>query len=311
MKMDGDDDRDWAGDEEHWEGGDDQNWEDPPAKSIAKVHTTSKKSPLKPPAALPQAGCKLKPSSKLKAAVHAVSLRPQNFGLGKGRKSGSVAQTKAKAEVEKDRQSRDGKKVSKPGKGGKLNADGSRHQDAVIYNEAEIGKGDPNFVGEGDDQGSIIPPLTFSLDEASQAKVAAKAKKIPEKGQTVPKKEKSTAGFSKLSAAIRGRRSRETYVKMAKEKRLWAPYVETGPQVVKEMLDLAKTTASDVVVDLGAGDGRICISAAKDYGARAIGVEIDGALVKKCQKNVAAAGLSEEKVSRISVQLLAQIYALY
>jgi hypothetical protein len=256
------------------------SWEEPEAKSIAKVW--KKPTPAAPAASPPKAspspgkgGSKLKPRSKLKSAVHAVSLRPQSFGLGKTRKpGGSAAQAKTKAQVEKDRHSRDGKKVSKPGKGGKLNADGSLHHETAQNEASDLHKDDPNYVEEEGGETGSIPPLTFTLEVGGekQAQLVAQTKQPASAIDSAPKKdsksEGKTGGFSKLSAAIRGRRSRETYVKMAKEKRLWAPYVETGPEVVKEMLDLANTTANDVVVDLGAGDGRICISAAKDYGAR-------------------------------------------
>lgn len=57
------------------------------------------------------------------------------------------------------------------------------------------------------------------------------------------------------------------------------------------MLALAKVTSADVVYDLGSGDGRIPIAAAKRYGARAVGVEIDGTLVSRARANAKAAGV--------------------
>lgn len=69
-------------------------------------------------------------------------------------------------------------------------------------------------------------------------------------------------------------------------------YVPTPQPVVEAMLELAQVKASDVVYDLGSGDGRIVITAAKKYGARAVGVEMDAALVKKARENAAAAGVS-------------------
>jgi predicted RNA methylase len=56
-------------------------------------------------------------------------------------------------------------------------------------------------------------------------------------------------------------------------------FVPTPPEVVERMLELAETTKDDVVYDLGSGDGRIVILAAKRYGARGVGVEIDPRLV--------------------------------
>jgi cyclopropane fatty-acyl-phospholipid synthase-like methyltransferase len=52
-------------------------------------------------------------------------------------------------------------------------------------------------------------------------------------------------------------------------------------------------TSKDVVYDLGSGDGRIVITAARTYGARGVGIEIDPALVKKATENAAAAGVSD------------------
>src|SRR5688572_31544215 len=58
------------------------------------------------------------------------------------------------------------------------------------------------------------------------------------------------------------------------------------------MLELAAVKPIDVVYDLGSGDGRIVIAAAKKYGARGVGVELDPALVKQAQQNAAAAGVA-------------------
>jgi SAM-dependent methyltransferase len=69
-------------------------------------------------------------------------------------------------------------------------------------------------------------------------------------------------------------------------------YIPTPQTVVEAMLDMAHVTAADIVYDLGSGDGRIVITAAKKYGARGVGVEIDPALVKKATENAAAAGVS-------------------
>ena len=60
-------------------------------------------------------------------------------------------------------------------------------------------------------------------------------------------------------------------------------YVPTPQAVVDAMLEGAGVKAGDVVYDLGSGDGRIVITAAKKYGARGVGIEIDPALVKKAR----------------------------
>lgn len=60
-----------------------------------------------------------------------------------------------------------------------------------------------------------------------------------------------------------------------------APFVPSPPQVVRQMLLLADLRAGEVIFDLGAGDGRTVIMAVKDFGARAVGVELREDLVKK------------------------------
>ncbi len=63
-------------------------------------------------------------------------------------------------------------------------------------------------------------------------------------------------------------------------------FVPTPQEVVDRMLELAEVTADDVVYDLGCGDGRIVVTAAKRYGAKALGVDIDPQRVAESRKNV-------------------------
>ncbi len=70
-------------------------------------------------------------------------------------------------------------------------------------------------------------------------------------------------------------------------------YVPTPQAVVEAMLDIAQVKGTDIVYDLGSGDGRIVITAAKKYGARGVGIEIDPALVQKANENAKAAGVSD------------------
>jgi protein-L-isoaspartate O-methyltransferase len=72
-----------------------------------------------------------------------------------------------------------------------------------------------------------------------------------------------------------------------------APYVPTAPSVVDRMLEIAKVGPNDYVIDLGSGDGRIVITAAKKYGASGFGVEIDPQLVARANANARAAGVSD------------------
>ena len=66
------------------------------------------------------------------------------------------------------------------------------------------------------------------------------------------------------------------------------PYVPTPQVVVDEMLKLAGVTADDFVIDLGSGDGRIVITAAKRFKAKGFGVDIDGKLVAMSNRNARA-----------------------
>jgi len=70
-------------------------------------------------------------------------------------------------------------------------------------------------------------------------------------------------------------------------------YVPTPQNVVDAMLQLADVKPTDLVYDLGSGDGRIVITAAKQRGARGVGVEIDPELVKRATENAAAAGVAD------------------
>ena len=63
-------------------------------------------------------------------------------------------------------------------------------------------------------------------------------------------------------------------------------YVPTPQPVVNKMLELARVTKNDLVYDLGCGDGRIVVTAAKRYGARAVGFDIDPTRVKEARANV-------------------------
>lgn len=72
-----------------------------------------------------------------------------------------------------------------------------------------------------------------------------------------------------------------------------APYVPTPNEVVIEMMKMAGVTKEDVVYDLGSGDGRIVIIAAKEFGARGVGVEIDPELIKESNENARLAGVSD------------------
>ena len=71
------------------------------------------------------------------------------------------------------------------------------------------------------------------------------------------------------------------------------PFISTPDEVVERMLEFAGTRADDYVVDLGSGDGRIVIAAARRYGARGLGIELDEALVRASRENARRAGVAD------------------
>lgn len=71
------------------------------------------------------------------------------------------------------------------------------------------------------------------------------------------------------------------------------PYETTLETVVDKMLELAEVKPDDVVYDLGSGDGRIVIAAAKKYGARGVGIDIDPERIREARENAQAAGVAE------------------
>ena len=81
------------------------------------------------------------------------------------------------------------------------------------------------------------------------------------------------------------------------------PFISTPEEVVERMLELAGTRADDLVVDLGSGDGRIVIVAARKFGARGLGIELDQRLVQKSRDNARAAGVAD-RVSLVQGDVL-------
>ena len=70
------------------------------------------------------------------------------------------------------------------------------------------------------------------------------------------------------------------------------PFVPTPEKVVERMLEVAKVGPNDVVYDLGSGDGRIVIAAAKKHGARGVGIDIDPERVQEARENARRAGVA-------------------
>lgn len=75
--------------------------------------------------------------------------------------------------------------------------------------------------------------------------------------------------------------------------KLDVPYVPTPQEVVDRMLEIAKVGKNDLVYDLGCGDGRMVVTAAKRYGARGVGIDIDPARIAEARANAARAKVAE------------------
>jgi tRNA G10 N-methylase Trm11 len=77
------------------------------------------------------------------------------------------------------------------------------------------------------------------------------------------------------------------------KKRLDAPFVPTIDEIAEAILKMANVTKDDVVYDLGCGDGRVVIMAAKKFGARGVGVDIDPERIRESKENARKAGVSD------------------
>lgn len=80
---------------------------------------------------------------------------------------------------------------------------------------------------------------------------------------------------------------------------IFVEFVTTPNDVVDRMLELARVGPEDVVYDLGCGDGRIVIAAAKKYGCRAVGFELDRLRVREARENALKNGVAD----RVSIEL--------
>ena len=82
-----------------------------------------------------------------------------------------------------------------------------------------------------------------------------------------------------------------------------APYIPTPQFLVDRMLEAGHVKPGDIVYDLGSGDGRIVITAAQKFGAKAVGIEIRGDLVQKARERIKSLGL-EDRVTMMEASAL-------
>ena len=85
-----------------------------------------------------------------------------------------------------------------------------------------------------------------------------------------------------------------TTAKIDTAPKLDVPYVPTHEKVVDEMLSMAEVKGSDVLYDLGSGDGRIPITAAKRFGTRGVGIDLNPQRIKEANENAKKAGVTDK-----------------
>jgi len=101
----------------------------------------------------------------------------------------------------------------------------------------------------------------------------------------------AVTGLATFDSVALSLASRAAHAQDLESKKI-VPFVPTPQEVVDKMIELAGVKTGDVVYDLGSGDGRIVITAAKK-GARAVGFDVDGDLVKESRENIRKAGVQE------------------
>jgi precorrin-6B methylase 2 len=78
------------------------------------------------------------------------------------------------------------------------------------------------------------------------------------------------------------------------------PFVPTPQEVVERMLTIAKVGKNDVLFDLGCGDGRIVVTAAKEHGARGTGIDLDPERIGEARKNAQQAGVTDRVTFKVA-----------
>jgi SAM-dependent methyltransferase len=140
----------------------------------------------------------------------------------------------------------------------------------------------------------IVPALLAATPAAAQVKMLGTTPDMPDPLATPavpPIAETSTVRYSLMSAGGQ-RQGDETFqpeVGQAGKDVIWVP---TPDSLVKAMLTTADVKPTDIVVDLGSGDGKIAIAAARDFGARARGIEYNPEMVALARRNAQRAGVS-------------------
>jgi precorrin-6B methylase 2 len=112
----------------------------------------------------------------------------------------------------------------------------------------------------------------------------------------------AAALFFSLPAAAQQQKAYEPQVGQAGKDVIWVP---TPDEVVDRMLRMAQVGPNDLVYDLGAGDGKIAIAAAKKFGARSVGIEYNPEMAKHAQGNVEKAGINDGRAKILQGDIFA------
>jgi tRNA G37 N-methylase Trm5 len=102
------------------------------------------------------------------------------------------------------------------------------------------------------------------------------------------------SSFLVMLAAVPALLSTPAIAQFGPSPKLDVPYVPTPEEVVDKMLELGKVGKNDVVYDLGSGDGRIVITAAKKHGARGVGYDLNPERIKEANANAKTAGVTDK-----------------
>lgn len=167
----------------------------------------------------------------------------------------------------------------------------------------------------------LLVAMGLLVSLAVPARIAAgtpqSAVKLPGTRQTTAKVVPARLGEEKDAAGESGKeRKKSPENKRKSKKELDVVYLGTPHDVVAKMLELAAVKKGEAVYDLGCGDGRIVVAAAKTYGARGIGCDLDPQRVKESRQNARANGVTDlvtiEQRDMFTVDLSnADVVALY
>jgi precorrin-6B methylase 2 len=127
--------------------------------------------------------------------------------------------------------------------------------------------------------------------EAGATKPAASTASQPTSPGTSPTQKAPSASTSGAATPVSTTQTPPAVAATPEPKRPDVIFVPTPPEVVDKMLELAQVTKDDVVYDLGCGDGRIVVAAAKKYGCKAFGFDVDPERIEESKENVEKNGV--------------------